>query len=361
MRLAKLIRPVAAKAAFTRQKAGAPPGTLVYTGRKEMEEVHVHMTHYDPGHFTCETAVDAIPEDNAPGKITWYDVRGLHDVALIEQLGKRYGIHPLALEDIVDVHQRPKMEAYENGILLVIKAFAFNKDSRELSIEQVSLYLTDETVVTFQEDAGDLFQSVRKRLENSGGRIRTKGPDYLAYALIDNVTDRYFTVLDKMEETLDELESTILTKPETATKSRIHDLRLALLTMRKSTSPTREMAGRFGDTEHRLVTEDTQLYVRDLKDHIIQVTDLVETYRDVTNGLYDLYVSEISFRMNSVMQTLTIVSTIFIPLGFLAGVFGMNFEYIPGLKNPYGYYLLWLGFFVITGISLVWFRSKRWL
>ena len=216
-------------------------------------------------------------------------------------------------------------------------------------------------MITFQEDAGDLFVAVRNRLETSSGRIRSRGADYLAYALIDSVVDHYFTVLDKIEETLDELEDTILTKPEMATKSRLHDLRLALLTMRKSTSPTRELTNKFGDTEHALVTEDTQLFVRDLKDHIIQITDLVETYRDVTNGLYDLYVSEISFRMNSVMQTLTIFSTIFMPLGFLAGIFGMNFAYIPGLDNPYGYYILWAVMIMLSGGMLIWFRWRRWL
>lgn len=361
MRLAKVIRSQTEKIGLARKATGAPPGTLVYTGLQEMDQVHVHLTHYDADVFQCDTKLDAIPEDNAPGKVTWYDVRGLHRIDLIEKLGKTYGMHPLSLEDVLDVHQRPKMEPYKDGILLQVKAFAFEKNTRQLSIEQVSIYLTDETVISFQEDAGDLFESVRKRLESGSGRIRSKGADYLAYALIDNITDRYFTVLDQIEETLDELEDIIIKDPKVETKSKIHDLRLALLTMRKSTSPTRELAGRFGDSEHRLVTEDTQLYVRDLKDHIIQVTDLVETYRDVTNGLYDLYVSEISFRMNSVMQTLTIVSTIFIPLGFLAGIFGMNFAHIPGLDNPNGYYILWAVMLMIAGGALLWFRSKRWI
>jgi magnesium transporter len=361
MRIAKILRSQTEKIGLSRKATGAPPGTLVFTGHQEMEEVHVHLTHYDSEVFHCKTEIGSIPKDNAPGKVTWYDVRGLHRVDLIEKLGMAYGMHPLSLEDVVDVHQRPKMEPYKDGILLQVKAFAFEKTTRELSIEQVSIYLTDETVITFQEDAGDLFASVRKRLESGSGRIRSKGPDYLAYALIDNITDKYFTVLDQIEETLDELEDIIIKDPQVETRSKIHDLRLALLTMRKSTSPTRELAGRFGDTEHRLVTEDTQLYVRDLKDHIIQITDLVETYRDVTNGLYDLYVSEISFRTNKIMQTLTIVSTIFIPLGFLAGVFGMNFAYIPGLENPYGYYILWGTMVMIAGGTLVWFRAKRWI
>ena len=361
MRIAKLLRSQTEKLAFTRKATGAPPGTMVYTGQREMEEVHVHLTNYGPDAFDCDTLIDAVPEDDIPEGITWYDVRGLHRTDLVEKLGSSYGMHPLSLEDVVDVHQRPKMEVFKDGILLQVKAFAFDNSTRQLSIEQVSIYLTDRTVISFQEDAGDLFESVRKRLEAGSGRIRGRGADYLAYALVDNVIDKYFTVLDQVEETLDELENIILKDPQVETKSKIHDLRLALLTMRKSTSPTRELASRFGDTEHPLVTEDTQLYVRDLKDHVIQVTDLVETYRDVTNGLYDLYVSEISFRMNSVMQTLTIVSTIFIPLGFLAGIFGMNFVNIPGLENPYGYYILWGVMILIAVGALLWFRAKKWL
>lgn len=361
MRIVKLLRSQSDKIGFTSKPKGAPPGTMVYTGPKQTEEVHVHLTHYDKDSFDCVTVRNAIPPDEGAGRITWYDVRGLHEVELIEQLGSRYGMHPLSLEDVVDIYQRPKMETYPDGILLQLKAFAYDKATRQISIEQVSIYLTDGTLITFQEDAGDLFQSVRRRLENASGRIRSKGADYLAYALIDSITDWYFHVLDQIEETLDELETTIISDPQVETKSKIHDLRLALLTMRKSTGATREMAGRLGDTEHRLVTEDTQLYVRDLKDHIIQITDLVETYRDVTNGLYDLYVSEISFRMNNVMQTLTIVSTIFIPLGFLAGIFGMNFVVLPGLENPNGYYILWAVMIAISVGALLWFRSRKWI
>ena len=361
MRIVRLLNTRLDRAAPNRKTAGAPPGTMVYTGTQQMEDVHVHLTQYDGRAFDTATGINEVPPDQAPGRVTWYDVRGLHETTLIEKLGKRYGMHPLALEDVVDVYQRPKMETYAEGVLLQVKAFAFDETTRALSIEQVSIYLTDDTVISFQEDAGDLFKSVRKRLETASGRIRQRGADYLAYALIDNVVDRYFRVLDQIEGTLDTLEDIILRDPQVETKSKIHDLRLALLTMRKATSPTRELANRFSDTEHRLVSEDTQLYVRDLKDHVIQATDLVETYRDVTNGLYDLYVSEISFRTNSVMQTLTIVSTIFIPLGFLAGVFGMNFVNIPGLDNPYGYYYLWAAMIIITGLVLLWFRQKKWI
>lgn len=362
MRLTRLLQSATSKIPKARRTVGAPPGTMVYTGERVMDEVHVHLTHYDAGAFETFTTQDAIPSEKAAGgKVAWYDMRGLHNTKLVESLGTTYGMHPLALEDVVDIQQRPKMESYEEGVLLQLKAFSYFREKRELHVEQVSVYLAENTVITFQEDGGDLFASVRNRLKNASGRIRSRPADYLAYALVDNIIDNYFVALDQIEESLDELEASIMQEPKMETKALIHNLKLALLTMRKSSSPLREMINRFGDSEHRLIGEDTQLFVRDLKDHVIQVTDLVETYRDVTNGLYDLYVSEISFRMNSVMQTLTIVSTIFIPLSFLAGVYGMNFEYIPELRQSNGYFILWAVMLTIIGLMLWWFRTKRWL
>ncbi len=361
MRITNLLRSREEKKLFTRKTTGAPPGTLVYTGRVEQEAVTVHHTSYDAERFHCATTVDALPGFEETGNIDWYDMRGLHRIDLIETMGKRFDIHPLALEDILDVQQRPKIELYDNGVLVIIKAFAFDEVTRDLSIEQVSLYLREGTVLTFQEDSGDLFEQVRNRLETASGRIRARPADYLVYALTDNVVDRYFTVLDQMENALDHLEDQIMRAPETRTKSQLHDLRLSLLTLRKSISPMREVMNRFSDTESPLISEDTQLYVRDLRDHVVQITDLVETYRDITNGLYDLYVSEISFRMNRVMQTLTVVSTIFIPLSFLVGVYGMNWDVMPELHHPYGYFILWGVMLSIISGMLFWFKKNDWL
>ena len=361
MRITNLLRSAEEKARFTRRKAGAPPGTMVYTGERQTEDIHVHLTQYYGDFFDVQTAQNDLPAPHTRQATIWYDLRGLHDTALVERMGKQYGMHPLALEDVVDVQQRPKMEIFEQGVMFTIKAFAFAPERLELSIEQVSIYLTEGVVISFQEDGGDLFKSVRKRLETSSGRIRTRGADYLAYALVDNVVDKYFTVIDQIEGELDKLEESIMRNPEIQTKSKIHDLRLSLLTLRKSISPLREMTTQFSDTESALITPDTQVYVRDLRDHVIQITDLVETYRDVTNGLYDLYTSEISFRMNSVMQTLTIVSTIFIPLSFLVGVYGMNWDYMPELQTRYGYFVLWGVMIGLIVGMLGWFRSRRWI
>lgn len=361
MRVTKLLRSARDKLDFGRPPGGAPPGTLIYTGRRELEDTHVHLTYYDVDQCRAETVIDALPPAPEPARTTWFDVRGLHRIDLVEQLGRRHGMHPLALEDVVDVYQRPKMESYREGILLIVKAYDFDREQRQLSVEQVSIYLTENTVLTFQEDGGDLFAPVRERLQAGRGRIRSRGADYLAYALVDSIVDGYFTVLDALEESLDAIESSILREPRKETKSQIHDLRLSLLTMRKSIGPTRELTNRLGDTEHALVSEDTQLYVRDLRDHVVQVTDLVETYRDVTNGLYDLYVSEISFRTNSVVQTLTVVSAIFIPLSFLAGVYGMNFTVMPGTDNPNGFWILCGAMAALSTAILILFRWQRWI
>lgn len=362
MRITKILRSQGERQLLPRKASGAPPGSLIYTGRQEVEQVHVHLSEYEFDYFNSQMVADSVPAvDDIENNITWYDVRGLHRVDIIEELGKKYNIHPLAMEDILDVQQRPKLEVYEDGVLMQLKAFLFRPETRDLEVEQVSIYLTKGVVLTFQEDSDDLFAEVRRRLETAGGRIRKRPADYLAYALVDNIADRYFTVLDSVESSLDQLEGTILTEPQPATKRQLHDLRLAMLAMRKNISPLREMVQQFAQSDHHLISEETQLYARDLKDHIIQISDLVETYRDVTNGLYDLYVSEISFRMNSVMQTLTVVSTIFIPLSFLTGVYGMNFVRIPELEYRYGYFVLWGFMSLIIFGMLYWFRRRKWL
>ena len=363
MRITNLLRTPAEKLSIGRKStSGLPPGTLVYTGRpRDSRDVTVHHTTYDADTVRTATTVNGQPARGVEGKVDWFDLRGLDRVELVAEYGQRFGIHPLALEDILDVYQRPKIEIYDDSVLIIVKAFAFDETTRKLSIEQVSIFLSEELVLTFQEDETDLFEEVRNRIASGGGRVRRQGADYLAYALLDNIADRYFSVLDKIEGVLDGLEDTIMREPELSTKARLHEVRLSLLTLRKSVTPLRELANRFGDNDSPLITEDTAVYIRDLRDHIIQITDLVETYRDITNGLYDLYVSEISFRMNQVMQTLTVVSTIFIPLSFLVGVYGMNFEYIPELQHRYGYFVLWAVMLSIIGGMLVYFRRHKWL
>ena len=345
----------------SRKQSGLPPGTLVFTGQQRSDATGVTLVQYSEEQYETKETVDKLPRPFEWEGVRWYDVRGLHNTALVERIGEKFDIHPLALEDVLDTEQRPKFEEYDNGIFLILRAMHYDPLSREVNIEQVAIFAGEGFVVSFQELETDLLLPIRERLEASRGRVRRHGADYLAYALADAIVDRYFNLLDAMSETLEALEEEIMIEPEMETKGKIHDLKLSSLTLRKSISPLRESINRFGQSEHPVLQEETTLYIRDLYDHTIQIMDMIEGNRDVLNGLYDLYSSELSFRMNNVMQVLTVISTIFIPLSFLAGVYGMNFEYIPELSYRYGYFLFWgLNLSIIIGL-LLYFRHKKWL
>ena len=293
--------------------------------------------------------------------VNWYDVRGLHDVTLVESFGQHFNIHPLVLEDILHTQQRPKFEEYGNEVFIVVSALTFNSELYELSAEQVAIYFGENFLLTFQENEDDTFAAVRERLETGRGRMRSRKSDYLAYALIDNLVDNYFEVLDRIEDRMDELETEINEEPSRQVKEKIHHLKFQMLALRKSVMPLREAVGKFSRCESKVMDESTGIFVRDLYDHVIRIADLIETYRDMLNGLQELYLSELSIRMNNVIQVLTIITTIFVPLTFLAGLYGMNFENIPGLSSPHGYYYL-LGVMVLIFIaSLFYFKRKNWI
>lgn len=345
-----------------RGNIGLPPGSLVFTGQKKTEDTHLKLIQYNVDIYNAQRFSNAMPDIMVdPSYVTWLDVRGLHDVKTIEEVGRFFKVHPLALEDILDTSQRPKFEEYDNGIFLIVRSLEFDEQELEIKTEQVGIFVGENFALSFQERAEDLFAPIELRLASSSGKIRRRGSDYLAYALIDNIVDNYLVALEKIEKEVDTLEEVIMAKPESRTKGRIHELRLATLTMRKAVYPLREAINRFTDSDHAVKSEETDIFLRDLYDHTIQVMDVVETYRDMINGLYDLYLSEISFKMNNVMQVLTIISTIFIPLSFLAGVYGMNFQYMPELNTRYGYFVLWGVMLSVAGGLLVYFRRKHWL
>lgn len=344
-----------------RKKAGLPPGTLIYTGKKKGIPPNVILLQYDPEAIFEYSMKDQLPEPQPGAYTNWYDVRGLHNIVLIETLGQRFNIHPLVLEDVLNTQQRPKMEEYPNGIFFIVEALTWDAGNCALKTEQVGIYTTEDWVITFQEDEDDLFPSVRERLHTGKGRIRQRGPDYLTYALIDHIIDYYYIILDQIEEEIELLEQEILTTPKAETKARIHKVKTAVLRMRKAVGPSREAISRLYRINHPVFKEETAVFIRDLHDHIAQITDSIETYRDMINGLYDLYLSEISFKMNNIMQILTIISTIFIPLTFLVGVYGMNFDHMPELHGRYSYFALWGIMGLIFVAQLLFFRSRRWL
>jgi|TARA_B110000908_G_C10202333_1_gene425958 magnesium transporter len=347
-----------------RKKIGLAPGSVIFTGDRKVDKVLIHYMQYDEEN-SIDKEIDSHSENifNASplDKVNWYDVRGIHDTKLIELFGKNFSIHPIVLENIVDVNQRPKFEEYDKGIFIALRALSFNKKKNEVQKEHVVIYFNNGLIITFQETESDLFEAVRKRILSSSLRIRQRETDYLAYALLDVIVDKYYIVLEEMEDVIENLEEKMLVEQNIKDKNKIHHLKKELLIMRKSVAPLREAIGQFSKTESSFVQNNSQAFIRDLYEHTVQIMDSIDSSRDILNGLQDLFISEISFKMNKVMQLLTLISVIFIPLTFLAGIYGMNFDNIPELHYRYGYHILLGVMFVIFILLLVFFKRKKWL
>jgi magnesium transporter len=346
-----------------RRKIGAPPGTLVHMGDPSLEPITFDIVTYDVDHFS-EVAFGIREVDRCcgfakTGGVSWVNINGIHAVGHIETIGACFGLHPLVLEDILNSDHRPKLEDYGDYLFLVLKIPFYEKEGG-FRVEQVSLILGPSYVLSFQEKTGPIFDVVRERLKNGKGRSRTMGPDYLAYALIDVVVDRYFTTLESIGDDIEDLEQVLFAVPGADTLESIHQFKREMIQLRKSVWPLREMIGGLQRGDSKLVGETTRVFLRDVYDHTVQVVDTVETFRDIISGMLDLYLSGVSYRTNEVMKVLTIMSTIFIPLTFLAGIYGMNFEYMPELKWHWAYFGL-LGLMLIMAmVMLVFFRIKRW-
>lgn len=343
---------------------GLPPGSIVYTGSKELTKIPIHYLKYNAK--VCEDLEfsnqgEVLLHRSKDDAMDWYDIRGLHDTQLIHKIGEMYEIHSLVLEDIADVSQRPKFEEYEKGIFITMKALNFDVNSLKLEREQISIFFQKGILFSFQESESDLFAAVRKRIVSGKGRIRERSADYLAYAIMDSLVDQYYTVIEKIDLVLENLEDHIMDEQAISQKGRIHKLKKEIIGLRKTVMPLREVVSRFAKAEHPMIEDRTQVFVRDLYDHTIQIMDSVDSLRDLLYGLQDLFINEVSFKMNQVMQMLTIISAIFIPLTFLAGLYGMNFENIPELNGKYNYFIL-LGVMLAIFLFLLWyFKRKKWL
>ena len=347
---------------FTK-KPGLAPGTLVHVGEKKVEKVRIRLINYDEGNLEereLETVDECVTYKDKP-TVTWINIDGLHDVDVIEKIGINFGLHPLVLEDIVNTGQRPKMEDFEDYIFIVTKMLFYDEEENQIKEEQFSLVLGQNYIITFQERVGDLFELVRDRLRKGKGRIRKRPPDYLAYALIDAIVDHYFIVLEKLGERVEALEEELITNPSPKTLQTIHHMKRELIFLRKSVWPLRELIGGLERGESSLVDEKTTVFLRDVYDHTIQVIDMVETLRDMVSGMLDVYLSSVSNKMNEVMKVLTIIATIFIPLTFIAGIYGMNFEFMPELKWHWAYPMVWVIIIAIGITMLLYFRRKKWL
>jgi magnesium transporter len=345
------------------EKAGLPPGSLVHIGEEKTQESKITIMDYDETHFQ-EKEIKTIEECFAfrdMPTVTWINVDGLHQVEILEKLGEYYGFHPLMLEDILNTDQPPKMEDYGKYIYIVLKMLSYMDNSNEIVTEQISLILGPNFIISFQEREGTVFNPVRERIRNGKGRIRKMGPDYLAYALLDVIVDNYFVIMEKLGEKIEFLEEELVTQPGPETLQTIHHLKREMIFFRKAVWPLREVIGSLERGESPLIKGTSRVYLRDVYDHTIQVIDTIETFRDMVSGMLDIYLSSISNRLNAVMKVLTIIATIFMPLTFLAGIYGMNFKYMPELEWRWGYLMFWLIMIGIGTFMLIYFKKKRWL
>ncbi|NNF02073.1 MAG: magnesium/cobalt transporter CorA [Bacteroidia bacterium] len=342
-------------------KVRTAPGSLVFTGEVKLDNAFVKALYYNVEKLQEIKQEDIFNEDRHDSENLWVDVRGLHDIKLIEKLGEKFKIHPLVLEDILDVGQRPKLEEYETGLYFILNNLVFDKTSSSIKSEQVSFYLTKNKLVSFQEDADDLFSNVRERLFSGRTRIRSRSADYLLYALLDSIVDGYFLTLDDFEVMINNLDDRIVEDTDENIKYDILHFKRELIFFRRNVVSAREALSKVLKLEETLIEKKNVLFYRDIYDHLIHILDMTEAYRDTLSGLQDLYLSELSKKMNSVMQVLTIIATIFIPLTFLAGIYGMNFANMPELNYQYGYYILLLVMLVITLFLIRYFRVKKWL
>jgi len=345
------------------KKAGLPPGTLVHIGERKTEKIKITIMDYDETQFQVretETLEECYPFKDRP-TIIWINIDGIHEIETLEKLGDCFGLHPLTLEDILNTDQRPKIEDYGEYIFIVLKMLYPDDDTGEILAEQVSLVLGQNFVISFQEREGDIFNSVRERIRSGKGRIRKMGADYLVYSLLDSIVDNYFIILEKLGERIELLEEKLITNPVPETINLIHKLKREMIFLRRSVWPLREVIGSIERGESSLIKGSTNIYLRDVYDHTIQVIDTIETFRDILSGMLDIYLSSVSNRLNAVMKVLTIIATIFMPLTFIAGIYGMNFKYMPELEWRLGYPVILLTMVSIGVLMLVSFRKKKWL
>jgi len=346
------------------RKIGLPPGSLVHIGEKKAEQTKITILDYDGRNFQEKEAKSV--EECFPFKetatVTWINIDGVHDGELIGKLGSSFGIHPLILEDIMNTAQRPKMEDLGEYIYVVLRMLSIEKGKAGILSEQVSLILGPNFVISFQESAGgDVFDPVRERIRTGKGRLRTLGADYLAYALVDAIVDNYFIVLERLGERVEGLEDELVSEPDQETLHELHELKREMIHVRRSVWPLREVISGLGRAESVLIQRGTGIFLRDVYDHTIQVIDTVESYRDMLSGMLDIYLSSVSNRMNQVMKVLTIIATIFIPLTFIAGVYGMNFRHMPELEWRWGYFVVVGSMLAIGVLMVILFKRKRWM
>ena len=345
------------------QKAGLPPGDLVHVGDRKVERVSIIRIEYD-GDILKEEIIagpELMESVFESSRVNWIIVNGLHEVDIIERIGRHFGIHNLVLEDILNTVQRPKMDVFEEYAFIVMSTLLHGRQQGEIRSEQVSIILHGNTVITFLEGEDGIFDGIRERIRNGKGRIRGEGADYLVYVILDTIVDHYFFGLEAVSEKIETLEEELITDPSPGAVKELNRLKRDAILLRKSAWPLRDVLNSILRDKIIFIGDGVIPYFRDVSDHIIQIIDIIATIQDMLSGMLDIYLSSVSNRMNEVMKVLTIIATIFIPLTFIAGIYGMNFKYMPELEWHSGYFLVLAVMGFVGGIMFVYFRRKRWL
>jgi magnesium transporter len=346
----------------TSAKVGLPPGSIIHVGEQKIEKVKITLTEYDEKNVeTCEiNSVEEIDPYTDTPQVTWVNVSGLHDTELIKQIGEKFSIHPLVLEDILNTETRPKIEMTDDYIFIAMKMLTYNSSEDQIDTEQVSFILGNSFVFSFLEKSDNIFNPIKDRITNNYGRVRKQASDYLFYALMDVVVDQYFLLLEQIEQNIELLDDEVITNADRSQIEKIYNLKNKLLLTRRSLWPLRELFTRLIREESKLINKKIVPYLRDLLDHTIQITETIELQREITNGLMETHLSMMSFKMNEVMKVLTVIATIFIPLTFIVGIYGMNFPNMPEMKWPWAYFALWGVMIGVVLFMLFYFKRKKW-
>jgi magnesium transporter len=345
------------------QSLGHPPGSLIADEIEPTTPLNLSLTHYGAGIPVEERPLEDLEKVLPFSRsipVSWLNITGSLPIKILEELGVQLDIHPLILEDINNPNQRPKMEDYDRYLFLELNMLSWDEEADQVEAEQISLLLGENYLITFQESAKDVFGPVRKRIREGKSRLTNGGPDYLAYSLLDAVVDHYFIVLENIGEQIEFLEDELVREPDPDTLHAIHDLKRELIFLRKSVWPLREVISALERGESPLFQKPTLVYLRDVYDHVIQIIDTVETFREMVSGMLDIYLSSVSNRMNEVMKVLTMIATVFIPLSFIVGLYGMNFQYMPELSWRWGYFMVWGVIISVVVGMVIYFRRKKW-
>ena len=343
-------------------KIGMPPGSMIYVGEQKVEKIKITLTEYDSSEVeSCEiNSVEEVEPYTDTPKVTWVNVCGLHETDFLKQVGEKFNIHPLVLEDILNTETRPKLEITDDYIFIVMKLLSYNPGERMLESEQASFILGKNFVFSFLEKSESVFNPLKERISNQSGRLRKSGCDFLFYALMDIIVDNYYLVLEKTDEEIDSLDDELVNNSDEIEIKEIHGLKRQLISLRRNTWPLRELFTQLIREESELIKETTEPFLRDLLDHTIHVTESVDSFRETANTLMETYLSLASNKMNEVMKVLTVIATIFIPLTFIVGIYGMNFHYMPELEWPWAYFVVWGVMVAVVVVMIIYFRKKKW-